>query len=120
MHELSIAQAVVEIVEAHANGRRVTSVEVKIGRLRQVVPSALEFSWELVAEGTAAEGSELVIVDVPVRLACRDCAAESRVEGFPLVCPSCSSSAVDVVAGEELHVEALELEEDSPVIAGRR
>jgi hydrogenase nickel incorporation protein HypA/HybF len=120
MHELSIAEAVVAIAEDHARGRRVTSVEVKIGRLRQVVPSALEFSWELVSEGTAAEGSELVIVDVPVRLACRDCTAVSRAEEFPLVCPSCSSSAVDVVAGEELHVEALELEEESPVIAGRR
>ena len=115
MHELSIAQAVVEIAERQARGRRVAAVELRVGRLRQVVPSALEFSWELVTEGTVAEGSELRIVDVPVRIACRACGAESRMDDFPLVCAGCGSLDVDVVAGEELQVEALEVQEEEVV-----
>ena len=119
MHELSIAEAVVAIAEQHARGRRVEVVELKVGHLRQVVPGALELAFQLVAEGTVVEGAELAIEQVPVRVRCRDCAAESGAVEFPLGCPSCGGLDVEVVAGEELHVEALELE-DEPIAAGRR
>src|SRR5947208_16263808 len=104
MHELSVASAVLGIVERHADGRRVARVELKVGHLRQVVPSALELAFELVAHGTLAEGAELEIEKVPVRVACRSCVAESRADEFPLACASCGSLDVDVVAGDELYV----------------
>jgi hydrogenase nickel incorporation protein HypA/HybF len=119
MHELSIAEAVVAIAAEHAGARRVTLVELKVGHLRQVVPSALEFAFQLVAEGTVVEGAELAIEQVPVRVSCRACAAESGAVEFPLGCPSCGGLDVEVVAGEELHVEALELV-DEPTAVGRR
>src|SRR5437764_15169832 len=71
MHELSIAASVVEIAGRHAAGRRVTQVTVKVGHLRQVVPSALAFSFEVVAEGTPVEGAELEIEAVPAIGVCR-------------------------------------------------
>ena len=49
MHELAIAESIVQIASRHAKGRRVTKVQLKVGHLRQVVPSALAFSFELVA-----------------------------------------------------------------------
>ena len=49
MHELSIAGAIVATVERHAGGRAVTSVRVRVGRLRQVVPESLEFCFGIVA-----------------------------------------------------------------------
>ena len=49
MHELSLADSVVRIACAHAAGRPVAKVEVKVGHLRQVVPSALAFAFQLVA-----------------------------------------------------------------------
>ena len=119
MHELSIADAIVATATRHADGRRVARVEVKIGHLRQVVASALELAFELVAEGTPVEGAELEVEEIPARVACRECAAESRASEFPLVCGSCGSAFVDVIAGEELFVDALELE-DEPVLVGRR
>src|SRR6476661_2066467 len=71
MHELSLAEAIAAIAEGHAGGRRVAKVVVKIGHLRQVVPSALTFAFELVTQGTCVEGAELEIEDVPARIACR-------------------------------------------------
>jgi hydrogenase nickel incorporation protein HypA/HybF len=110
MHELSIAESIVRIADAHAGGRRVACVEVAIGHLRQVVPSALEFAFELVAVGTAVEGAELAVVAVPAEGLCRACGAESVLDDFPLHCAACGGFDIEVVRGEELRVESLELE----------
>lgn len=111
MHELAIAASVVEIATRHAAGRRVTKIHLKAGHLRQVVPSALAFSFDLVAEGTPVEGAELEIEEVPAAGRCRACGAESRQEGFPFRCGACGGLDLEIVQGEELYVESLEMEE---------
>lgn len=64
MHELSIAMSLAELVEEqlvaepHAT---VTAVDIRIGTLSSVVPEALQFAWEPVAQGTRLQGSELRI-----------------------------------------------------------
>ena len=116
MHELAIAESMVAIASKHAQGRRITLVEVKVGHLRQVVPSALHFAWDLVAAGTPAEGSELRIEEVPAAGVCRACGAESVLAGFPLTCAQCGGLDVEVTGGEELLVDSLELEEAEPVL----
>jgi hydrogenase nickel incorporation protein HypA/HybF len=112
MHELSIADAVVAIASRHAGDRRVTRVELKVGHLRQVVPDALRFAFELVAVGTPVEGAELVMDVIPAAGVCRECGTESELPGFPLLCAACGSAAVELVCGEELLVDALELEDE--------
>jgi hydrogenase nickel incorporation protein HypA/HybF len=111
LHELAIAESIVGIVGRHANGRRVTKVQLKVGYLRQVVPSALAFSFELVAQGTPIEGAELEMEEVPATGFCRGCGAESRLREFPLQCETCGSFDLQVLEGEELFVESFELEE---------
>ena len=119
MHELSIASAIAAIADEHAQGRRVTAIEVKIGRLRQVVPEALAFAFELTTEGTGLEGAELVVEHVPAQVACRACGAEGEVHAFPFGCASCGSVDVEVIAGDQLLVEALELEDEALIAGGR-
>ena len=111
LHELSIAESIVQIAGRQADGRRVTKVQMKVGHLRQVVPSALAFSFELVAKGTPVEGAELEIEEVPATGMCRECGAESRLKNFPLQCQACESFDLEILRGEELMVESLELEE---------
>jgi hydrogenase nickel incorporation protein HypA/HybF len=111
LHELSIAESIVQIASRHANGRRVTKVKLEIGHLRQVVPSALAFGFELVAEGTPVEGAELEMEEVPAIGMCRECGVESRLKNFPLQCGACGGFDLEVLRGEELLVESLELEE---------
>jgi hydrogenase nickel incorporation protein HypA/HybF len=110
MHELSIADAIVSIATAHAGGRKIETVEVKVGHLRQVVPDALLFAFALVAEGTEAEGAELLLDEVPAAGVCRVCGQESELPGFPLACEACGSLDVELVRGEELLVDALTME----------
>jgi hydrogenase nickel incorporation protein HypA/HybF len=112
LHELAIAESVVRIASRHANGRQVTKVQLKVGHLRQVVPSALSFSFELVAQDTPVEGALLEMEEVPAVGLCRGCGTESRLEGFPLQCRECEGFDLEVLRGEELLVEFLELEEE--------
>ena len=114
MHELAIADSMVAIATDHARGRRVVAVNAKVGHLRQVVPSALSFAWELVAAGTVAEGSELRIEEVPAAGVCRRCGTYSVLDGFPLTCADCGGLDVEVTAGEELLVDSLEIEQEAP------
>jgi hydrogenase nickel incorporation protein HypA/HybF len=79
---------------------------VTVGALRQVVPDALAFAFELLAPGV-----ELEIVEVPARGCCRMCGAASALDAFPLACAACGGLDVEIVAGEELRVESLDVEE---------
>jgi hydrogenase nickel incorporation protein HypA/HybF len=119
MHELAIADSIVAIASRHADGRRVTRVEVRVGHLRQVVPDALEFAFRLVAEGTCVAGAELELEEVPAAGRCRACGAEGVLDGFPLQCSSCGSLDLELTGGEELLVDSLELEETLTTIGGK-
>lgn len=111
LHELSIAESIVRIASRQADGRRVTKVWMKVGHLRQVVPSALSFSFELVAEGTPVEGAQLELEEIPVVGKCRECGEQSQLDSFPLQCTACGRFDLEILRGEELLVESLELEE---------
>jgi hydrogenase nickel incorporation protein HypA/HybF len=119
VHELSIAESIVRIASEHAAGRPVHRVEVKVGHLRQVVPSSLELAFELLSAGTALDGAELAIEEVPAACRCHACGAESEQDGFPLRCRACGGLHLEVVRGEELLVDALELEELAMTNDGR-
>jgi len=116
MHELSVASAVLAVAREHAGDRRLAAVRVEVGHLRQVVPTALAFAFELLAPGV-----ELEIVEVPARGSCGACGADTALPAFPLCCERCGSFDVTVVRGEELSVESLEVETEQPLamIEGR-
>ncbi len=112
MHELSIADAIVQIALRHARGRPVAAVEVSVGHLRQVVPSSLQFAFELLTNGTRLEGARLDVHEVTPLGRCRACETESDLHDFPLRCEECGGLELELLAGEELQVEAIELDEE--------
>jgi hydrogenase nickel incorporation protein HypA/HybF len=111
VHELSICDAIVKTATKHADGHAVSQVTVRIGHLRQVVPDALHFSWELLTDGTALKGSELVIEEVPARVSCAVCSATSTLDVPVLACTSCGSLDVTLVTGDEFLVVSLDIVE---------
>jgi hydrogenase nickel incorporation protein HypA/HybF len=111
VHELSLSSAIVNTVVKHAAGRPVTVVNMRIGSLRQVVPDTLGFYFELVARGTVCEGAQLEHELLPARLGCGDCDREWEIDFPAFRCPTCGSAQVEVVSGNELEVESIEVEE---------
>lgn len=112
MHELSLAGAIVDTVERHADGRPVTAITMRVGTLRQVVPGSLELYVEIVGRGTVCEGARLELELVPARLAC--CGAEWEPPSFR--CPICGGGG-EVVSGDEFLVESIHVEEAEACIA---
>jgi hydrogenase nickel incorporation protein HypA/HybF len=113
MHELSIAQALVEQIEAVARAERAERVygtRVSVGSLSGVEPDALELAFPVAAEGTVAEGSALTIELAPAAAACRKCGHRFTPE-FPLfVCEACASPDVAVDGGRDLLLLSVDLE----------
>jgi len=113
MHEMSLAENVLQIIE-HA-GRdqgfnRVKTVVLEIGQLAAVEIEALRFCFDAVTQGSMAEGALLEIVDVPAEGLCLHCAAEVPMSEQCAACPNCGSYRVQVTSGIEMRVKELEVE----------
>jgi hydrogenase nickel incorporation protein HypA/HybF len=111
VHELSLSGAIVNTVVKHADGRRVTVVSLRVGRLRQVVPDTLDFYFGFVADGTVCEGARLEQELVPALLQCAACDRTWEIELPDFRCATCGAVEVDVISGDELEVESIEVEE---------
>jgi hydrogenase nickel incorporation protein HypA/HybF len=110
MHELSICGSIAGIVTRRAEGRPVDTIHLRIGQLRQIVPDTLVYCWSMATAATSLDGSRLDVEYVPVRIQCRNCGQTTDVGDFPiLLCARCDSADVEVLAGEEFLVTALEL-----------
>jgi hydrogenase nickel incorporation protein HypA/HybF len=114
LHELSLAQNIVDIVQnaASANGSgRVTTVGVRVGELSGVVVDSLTFCFSAITAGTPLEGAILEVTRVPVRAECKDCRAVSEIDMMAFLCPSCGNGNLDIIAGRELQVSHIEVDE---------
>lgn len=108
MHELAITQSIVEMILERTDGARVTAVRLRIGKVSGVVPDALRFCFDLVADGTPIQGARLEIDEPPGRARCRACSATFPVDDLVVLC-ACGSADVEVLGGDELLVSAVEL-----------
>ena len=114
MHELSLCEGIARAVIRHAGGRKVRSVELRVGALRQVVPDALVFCWSIATRDPLLQGSVLDIDVVPAEVECVDCGARHTLSRFVLQCPDCQGP-VSVVSGEELLIMSIEVKDgDDP------
>jgi hydrogenase nickel incorporation protein HypA/HybF len=121
VHELAVAVGLVRQVQAAARerapGRRVTAIEVELGELSAVVPEFLRSAFPLAAEGTGLDGAALCIRRVAAQFACRSCAARFAPGGT--ACPQCGGTDVELVAGREIFLVSIEVE-DQPEAKGKR
>ncbi len=118
MHEVSIAQSIVEIAEASARGRNALSIQlikIRLGDFTNIVPEALEFAFAVVRQGSLAEHARLDIEMVRMTLNCVVCEMATKpARGLCLICAQCGFP-LKIVAGEELQIEYIDVttEEES-------
>ena len=111
MHEMSITQGIIDLCLEHAGGRRVRSIDVEIGELSSVVPEAIEFCFEACSLETLLEGARLTIIRTPGAGYCLECRQETPLTELYGSCCHCGSSRVSIIAGEELRVREIEVDD---------
>ena len=113
MHEMSLAEGVLQLVEDTARreqASRVKLVVLEIGKLSSVAPEALSFCFEAVTRGSIADGAALEIVDVPGAGWCVQCAATVPIAERYGECPVCGSHQVQPTGGTEMRVREIGIE----------
>jgi hydrogenase nickel incorporation protein HypA/HybF len=118
MHELSIAQSLIELAcdAATQEGcERVTRLIVRVGALSGVVKEALEFSFDLAAEETACAGASLEIEDVKITVYCSACESRKTLsDGYLFCCPTCGLPTPEILTGRELELVSVEVDDYAP------
>lgn len=113
MHELAVTESILEIALRHAEqagAARITNLYLVVGELSSIVDDSVQFYWDIISEGTKAEGAQLHFERIPAEMQCNSCQHEYRLADN-LVCPKCDSADVRVVTGSEFFLESLEIEQ---------
>lgn len=113
MHELAVAQALVEQVDAvmDQHGATLASlIRVRIGPLAGVVPDLLATAFPLAAAGSRMEHAKLEFTHAPIRVRCQTCNAETEAAMNRLICGACGDWHTQILSGDELLLESVELE----------
>lgn len=111
MHELGIITDIFTILDdvAEANQLvKINTVNLKLGRLQQIVPEMLHFAFDTVAQGTKAEGAALEVEYIPIRMMCQECGQEFVVEDQIYLCPACSGTRLTMLTGMEILLDSVE------------
>ena len=113
MHEMSICESIVSVIERQAveqSFARVNMVRLEIGALAGVEIEALRFSFDVVTRGGIAQGARLEVIELPVRAWCLPCARSVTVAARYDACPNCGSHQVQITGGDELRIKEMEVD----------
>ena len=113
MHEYPITEQIVKIAEKNcreAGASRVTSVNLVVGDYSGLVPESIHMYFDLIAEGTVCEGSEINMKRVKPKLKCTSCGALFERAPMSFACPSCGADGEPTETGKEFYIESIEVE----------
>ena len=113
MHELSIAQALVQQVEEALREKsfvRVTAITIAVGTLAGVDAECLRFAFPLATQGTRVDGAELIVETVPAAVRCRACGKTTSTEVPLFACASCGATEVELLSGRDLLLRSVEID----------
>ncbi len=112
MHEMALAEGILQIVEATAQANEaqaVRAVWLELGALSHVELEALRFSFDAVKRGTVADDARLEVVTTPGRAWCMPCGEAVDLARLGDACPLCGSYQLQVTQGEEMRIKEIEI-----------
>ena len=113
MHEMSIAEGILDIALDYAKQNDATAIHevgLILGEMAGVEMESLAFSWNLITKGTPAEGAELKVRHTPLVGRCSKCGKEFHIEHYNFWCPECKDGVLQTISGREMQVEYLEVD----------
>jgi hydrogenase nickel incorporation protein HypA/HybF len=116
MHELGIAQNILQIVQQavpETGAPCVRIIRIRVGQLSGVVPDSLDFCFSAIVNDTEMKQARLEIEQVPLTSECRDCRQRFPINELDFFCPACKSTNLELVSGRELEVVEIEMADES-------
>jgi hydrogenase nickel incorporation protein HypA/HybF len=113
MHELALAQNILDIVKQEMTrhgATRVRCIRLEVGEFTAVVPDSLAFCFEIITKDTPLEGVKLEMNLVPLTGRCKGCGEEFRIRDYNFICPQCAAQDIETIAGKELLIKEIEAE----------
>lgn len=113
MHEMSIAQSLIDIIRdemASHGAKTLRSAHLHIGKMSAIVPDALSFCFEVITSGTEMQGARLLMEMIPLRGFCGLCEKEFEIVDYAFSCPSCRSTKIETLGGQELSIVEIEVD----------
>lgn len=117
MHEMGIVASILDASFAAAReqgANRITEIKITVGELTEIQDFALDFAFESLTPDTLADGAKLTVNHVGARSRCATCGTEFDHGRFEIVCPECGSFVCELLAGRELTIDSIEIDEDAP------
>ncbi len=109
MHELTIAQNIIEIAEEHLKKNNATvihEIEIEVGDVSGVVYEALEFALENTVKDTVLEKTKIKLIKIQARAKCNSCSHEFNIDSLVIPCPECGQYNPQIICGKELNIKS--------------
>jgi hydrogenase nickel incorporation protein HypA/HybF len=113
MHEMSIAQSLIDVLRDEMlkhDAKTLRSVRLNLGQMTAIVPDALSFCFQVITDGTEMEGARLIMETIPLMGYCSECEEEFEIKDYAFVCPSCDSTKINTIGGQDLSIVEIEVD----------
>ena len=110
MHELSIAQSIVELaneIAVNENAETIQTIDIEIGALSGVGFEALEFALEMTVKNTKLEGAKINYLKISGLAKCSNCKFQFKTNDLLAFCPKCDQANFKIINGKQLRIKSL-------------
>lgn len=113
MHELSVTKGILKLCleegEKH-NVSKINKINIKVGELTGLVPSCISYYFNIIAKGTIAEDTEIILERIPVSIKCQQCEYEGELGKDNYYCPKCQGNKYKIVKGRDFYLDTMEVD----------
>jgi hydrogenase nickel incorporation protein HypA/HybF len=112
MHELGIAENILDIVRQSVPDNRISAVEsirLRVGPFAGIVPDSLKFCFDALSGDAGMTKAGLLIEQTSLTASCRSCGNRFEVKDFVFLCPACGGGNLEIISGKELEVVEIEI-----------
>lgn len=112
MHELSLCQAMMEIIKHHENnlcGKKINKIILEVGQLAAIDPSSMQFAFEAVSSGTLAENAKLEFIEIEGKAICDSCQKTVKLKHYYDACEYCGRFSLQITQGDGLLIKSMEV-----------
>jgi len=113
MHEYAVTQGMLDTVLQEANkvgAKKVTEIRLVIGDLSTILDESVQLYFDMMSEGTIAQGAKLIFKRVASRFRCNECGNDFEKPSKGFDCPKCGGFALPTAVGREFYIESIDVE----------